>query len=176
MLTREEIYDYFATLTPDEKLFRELHLHPADIFVQNEMNPELREKYEQWTAEYKYVPWMKKLDNADAASELKTVERQQGHLAEIMLSDAKELETVFHDIKIVRHIRYLAIGFHGHEFIEISYVYNGNCRHVFQTEAGQQETMWHAACMRLPCSVITKSARDSYLRRLSCRYWRITGM
>lgn len=139
MLTREEIYYYFETLTPEERFFRELYLHPEDIFAQNELNPKLRDKYEQWKSKYQYVPWMKKLNNEEGGSVQETMEWNKNHVAEIDMNDAKELENIFCDIKIVRHARYMTIGFHGHEFIEMSYVHSGSCQHVFQTEAGQQE-------------------------------------
>lgn len=139
MLTREELYDYFETLTPDEEIFKELYLHPSNNFVQGEINPKLREKYEQWQTDYQYVPWMERLYGPGDSLKLKRIDSGQKHPAEITMNDAKELENVFRDIRIVRHICYLAVAFHGHEFIEISYVYSGTCCHVFRTENGEQQ-------------------------------------
>ena len=141
-MTREDVYAYLEELEPPERLMKQLYQNHQAISVENGLNG-LSEgqnaQYMKRADEYKPHPLLQKLTHFET-----DIKRDDS----APLKSPSALEAVYtwdtysdpgHDMTIVRHYRYWPGNFHRHDYIEISYVYSGSCRHVFHTEDGMHE-------------------------------------
>lgn len=140
-MNREDVYAFFETLEPTERALKELYLSGREYSEIGDEDEELLVQAERWEKEYHPDPLLARMARVEGRM-LKNREkalgnaRKLGNSQEGQISKWEDLDDCGRSIQIMKHFRYLPGSFHKHEYIEISYVHSGSCRHVFQ--AGQE--------------------------------------
>ncbi len=140
-MKREDVYTFFESLEPTERALRELYLSGRKCQEDGVMDEGDLAQLERWEKDYHPNPLLARMTRAEeriSQNKEKALEDARKHedYQEGRISKWEELDDCGRSIQIMKHLRYLPGGFHKHEYIEISYVHSGSCRHVFQ--AGQE--------------------------------------
>lgn len=136
-MNREDVYIFFETLEPVERALKELYLDGRKCSEDDAVDEMGLARLEKWEREYHPNPLLARMTRVKGRMPwkkeniLENMSKLENYRAERVLT-WQELAECGRNIQIMKHLRYLPGYFHKHEYIEISYVYSGSCRHMFK--------------------------------------------